>query len=252
MLKRGAPLSAEEDELQNAKQSYMRAQKCLRYRGRECVHFYENLAGKPRATIDRHGRRRQNSHRNEEEDRITERDDAENDNGGEQLSKARPQGYKNDGDGTGKPTPNGTEIQEKEPTNHEKNHRETYTSSRISAERTKRPSTLAQVLNMDSEYGAVGTISVPCLSKWGHSDLIAFETKYAKYIRMIDDINSNRFEEDQISMISIRDCINGPNLHTLCLLGESEGATSVGESRRGSKLLLPSRLEDCQSVSRLR
>lgn len=83
---------------------------------------------------------------------------------------------------------------------------------------------------MASDYGLVGFIKAPVIKKLTQPSLIQFETEYSKYVRKVDDVNSNRPDDDQIEVASIRDCMDGKLLHALCIMGEIEGADTVEQA----------------------
>lgn len=81
-----------------------------------------------------------------------------------------------------------------------------------------------------SNYGLVAFLKPPSLEAIDQPSLIRFETSYSAYIAKIEDVNKDRSNDEQILPASIKDCFNANTLHTLCILGEIEGATSVDEA----------------------
>eukprot|EP00171_Calliarthron_tuberculosum_P002633 IDg2633t1 len=81
-----------------------------------------------------------------------------------------------------------------------------------------------------SNFGLVSTIQAPALKPVTQPSLIQFETEYAAYKVQVADINRNRDEVNQITAASIKNCLEPMMLHSLCILGQIPGASSVEQA----------------------
>lgn len=81
-----------------------------------------------------------------------------------------------------------------------------------------------------SNFGVVSTLTAPVLSSVTQPCLIQFETEYAAYKERVNDINRSRDEDQKIKPASIRNCIEPMMLHSLCIIGQVPGATSVEQA----------------------
>lgn len=61
---------------------------------------------------------------------------------------------------------------------------------------------------MASYYGIVSVIKAQLLDKLTQPALIKFETDYSKYVRKVNDINETHVADDQLTVASIRGCMD--------------------------------------------
>ena len=80
-----------------------------------------------------------------------------------------------------------------------------------------------------SDYGVVTTLTPPTLSNVRQDSLIKFDNEYIRYLDKIKQLNQGRAEDNQIVPSSIRQCIDGTLLNTLCIIGKIEDAESMEE-----------------------
>lgn len=87
-----------------------------------------------------------------------------------------------------------------------------------------------------SDFGIVNTIQAPILENTSQPALIEFETKYSAYKDRVQQINDHRSVTQRIKEASIRQCIKPKILHSLCILGFIEGATTAEQATDASVL----------------
>lgn len=81
-----------------------------------------------------------------------------------------------------------------------------------------------------STYGVVSTISAPILNSAKQQSIIRFETEYTAYVAKVTDINRSRTPNSRITPASIKQCLEPTFLHSLCIIGRINGATSSEEA----------------------
>ena len=81
-----------------------------------------------------------------------------------------------------------------------------------------------------SDIGLINTIQAPELAETTQPSLIEFETKYTAYKDRVGLLNSTRSEGQRLPHASIRQCIKPEILHSMCILGYIEGASSAEEA----------------------
>ena len=79
-------------------------------------------------------------------------------------------------------------------------------------------------------YGVVSTVTAPVLNQVTQSHLIEFETEYEAYKENVADVNRNRDASRHISPASVRQCMEPALLHSLCILGQIEGAEELRDA----------------------
>ena len=81
-----------------------------------------------------------------------------------------------------------------------------------------------------SNFGVVSTVTAPTLKSVKQTDLIQFETEYMAYKEKIADINRTQGYDHEVAPASIRNCVDPMLLHSLCILRQIGGATTVEEA----------------------
>ena len=83
---------------------------------------------------------------------------------------------------------------------------------------------------MASNFGVVAYIKPPSLTGVTQPDLIKFETEYTAYKDKVNNMNNGRDEANKLPIATIKDCMDGPTLHALCIMGKISGATSLEQA----------------------
>ena len=83
---------------------------------------------------------------------------------------------------------------------------------------------------MASNFGVVAYIKPPNLQGVTQPDLIKFETEYSDYKEKVGNLNNGRDEDNQLPVATIRDCMQGPTLKALCIMGEIPGASTLEQA----------------------
>ena len=81
-----------------------------------------------------------------------------------------------------------------------------------------------------SDYGVVSTINPPTLLNVRQDTLIKFDNDYTKYVDKIRQVNQGRPTNNKIVPSSIRQCLDGTLLNTLCIIGKIEDAETMEDA----------------------
>lgn len=87
---------------------------------------------------------------------------------------------------------------------------------------------------MASEYGIIAFVQPPSLKGVTQPELIKFETEFTAYKERVKTINETRAANDQISIASTKDCMEGPLLHALCMMGQIPAATTLEDANEAN------------------
>lgn len=85
-----------------------------------------------------------------------------------------------------------------------------------------------------SSFGVLNTIRAPQLTSITQPNLIRFEVEYAAYKEQVTDINRTRSASNQILPAPIRQYLKPELLHSLCILGVIEDASTMEEASDGN------------------
>lgn len=83
---------------------------------------------------------------------------------------------------------------------------------------------------MASNFGVVAYITPPSLKGVTQPDLIEFETEYSAYKENVSNVNAGRDQDELLPVATVKDCIDGPTLHALCIMGKIDGATTLEQA----------------------
>ena len=83
---------------------------------------------------------------------------------------------------------------------------------------------------MASNFGVVAYIKPPTLHGVTQPDLIKFETEYTAYKEKLQNVNNGREDGNKLPTATIRDCIDGPTLQALCIMGKISGAQTMEQA----------------------
>lgn len=81
-----------------------------------------------------------------------------------------------------------------------------------------------------SSYGVVSKITAPVLKSSKQQSLIEFETEYQAYKSKIADVNRTCSTSTRMAVATIKQCLDPTFLHSLCMMGRIEGATTAEEA----------------------
>lgn len=79
-------------------------------------------------------------------------------------------------------------------------------------------------------HGTINTITLPCLKGTTQPQLIEFEVNFSAYKEHIDALNNLRTASQRIPPATLKQCICPKLLHSMCILGIIEDASSSDEA----------------------